>query len=95
MRKKNSKTPSVVGLDLDPGHIAAAEVDVNGRISVKRSARSRRCAPASCATARSSDGPALTEALRELWAEHKLPDSASASASPASASSCARWTCRR
>ena len=39
LKKKNkNKNQSVVGLDLDPGHIAAAEVSVNGRISIKRGA---------------------------------------------------------
>ena len=43
---------SVVGLDLDPAHVAAAEVHVNGSIAVKRGAVAP-LAPASCATARS------------------------------------------
>jgi type IV pilus assembly protein PilM len=75
VRKKNSKskTASVVGLDLDPSHVAAAEVDVNGRISVKRSAVAP-LRPGVLRDGEVADGPALTEALRELWAEHKLPD---------------------
>jgi type IV pilus assembly protein PilM len=73
VRKKNSKTASVVGLDLDPSHVAAAEVDVNGRISVTRSAVAP-LRPGILRDGEVADGPALTEALREMWAEHKLPD---------------------
>jgi type IV pilus assembly protein PilM len=73
VRKKNSKTPHVVGLDLDPSHVAAAEVDVNGHISVKRSAVAP-LRPGILRDGEVADGPALTEALKELWAEHKLPD---------------------
>ena len=53
LKKKNRKNnTSVVGLDLDPAHIAAAEVSVNGHISVQRGAIAE-LRPASCATARS------------------------------------------
>jgi hypothetical protein len=41
--KRNRKNNlSVVGLDLDPSHIAAAEVSVNGHIAIKRSPTRRR-----------------------------------------------------
>jgi len=36
--KRNKAAKSVVGLDLDPAHLAAAEVHVNGSISVTRGA---------------------------------------------------------
>ena len=44
MFKKKQRTNTVVGLDLDPSHIAAAEVTVNG--SHHDQARRRRRAPA-------------------------------------------------
>jgi type IV pilus assembly protein PilM len=68
---KNAKT--VVGLDLDPSHVAAAEVHVNGSISVKRSAVAA-LRPGVLRDGEVSDGQALTEAVKALWAEHKLPE---------------------
>ena len=38
MFKKKQRTATVVGLDLDPSHIAAAEVHVNGSLTVKKGA---------------------------------------------------------
>ena len=72
--KRSSKNGgAVVGLDLDPSHIAAAEVHVNGSDHghARRGVRAAR--RASCATARSPTAPALTEALKAMWAEHDLP----------------------
>jgi type IV pilus assembly protein PilM len=63
---------SVVGLDIDPGHLAAAEVHVNGSISVTRGAVAK-LRPGVLRDGELADGPALTEALKALWAEHKLP----------------------
>ena len=37
-KKRSSSQAAIVGLDLDPGHIAAAEVTVNGSVSLKRGA---------------------------------------------------------
>ena len=37
-KKKRANSRRVVGLDLDPSHIAAAEVHVNGSITVTRGA---------------------------------------------------------
>jgi type IV pilus assembly protein PilM len=70
-RKRSSKT-SVVGLDLDPGHIAAAEVSVNGSISVRRGAVAP-LRPGVLRDGEVSDGPALAEALKAFFAEHDLP----------------------
>ena len=40
--KRNKRTSkAVVGLDIDPSHVAAAEVSVNGSITVKRGAVAR------------------------------------------------------
>jgi type IV pilus assembly protein PilM len=75
MKKRSSKAAkSVVGLDLDPAHVAAAEVHVNGAVAVKRGA----VAPLTPGVLRDgevADGPALTEAIKALWSEHDLPKS--------------------
>jgi type IV pilus assembly protein PilM len=72
LKRSSKAAKSVVGLDLDPAHVAAAEVHVNGGIAVKRGA----VAPLKPGVLRDgevSDGPALTEALKELWAGTDLP----------------------
>ena len=71
--KRNGKAAdTVVGLDIDPGHLAAAEVHVNGSISVTRGVVAP-LRPGVLRDGELADGPALTEALRALWAEHQLP----------------------
>ena len=61
-----SKSKSVVGLDLDPAHVAAAEVHVNGSIAVKRGAVAPLL-PGVLRDGEVADGPALTEALKTMW----------------------------
>jgi type IV pilus assembly protein PilM len=71
-KKRSSSQAAVVGLDLDPGHIAAAEVTVNGSLSLKRGA----VAPLLPGTLRDgevADVPALADALKTFFAEHQLP----------------------
>jgi type IV pilus assembly protein PilM len=71
-KRKQRATP-VVGLELDPSHIAAAEAAENGSISVKRGA----VAPLRAGVLRDgevADPQALSEALRTLFAEHELPN---------------------
>ena len=72
MFKKKQRSTSVVGLDLDPGHIAAAEVHVNGSITVTRGAVAP-LRPGVLRDGEASDPAALAEALKELFAEHDLP----------------------
>ena len=73
LKKKNkNKNQSVVGLDLDPGHIAAAEVTVNGRISIKRGAYAE-LRPGILRDGEVTDAPALAEALKTFFAENDLP----------------------
>jgi type IV pilus assembly protein PilM len=72
-RKKRSTSQAVVGLDLEPGHIAAAEVHVNGSITVKRGAV-KPLRPGILRDGEVVDAPALAEELKAMWAEHKLPD---------------------
>jgi type IV pilus assembly protein PilM len=73
--KRNSKGAGdvVVGLDLDPSHIAAAEVVANGTVHVKRGAV-KNLRPGILRDGEIGDAAALTEALKEMWAEHKLPE---------------------
>jgi type IV pilus assembly protein PilM len=71
-KRKSAGSKGIVGLDLEPSHIAAAEVHVNGSISVKRGA----VAPLRPGVLRDGEvvnAQALTEALKEMWAEHDLP----------------------
>jgi type IV pilus assembly protein PilM len=72
LRKRSSKSKAVVGLDLDPSHIAAAEVHVNGSLVVTRGAVAM-LRPGVLRDGEVSDAPALTEALRDFFAEHDLP----------------------
>src|SRR3954463_14852891 len=70
--KRTKATKTVVGLDLDPAHLAAAEVHVNGSITVTRGAVAP-LRPGVLRDGEVTDGPALTAALKELWSEHALP----------------------
>ena len=73
-KRKSKAANTVVGLDLEPGHIAAAEVHVNGNISVKRGAV-MPLRPGVLRDGEVMNAEALTEALKEMWAEHGLPKS--------------------
>jgi type IV pilus assembly protein PilM len=70
--KKKQRSETVVGLDLDPSHIAAAEVHVNGSVTVKKGAIVA-LRPGVLRDGEASDPVALAEALRELFAENDLP----------------------
>ena len=72
LKRGGKAANTVVGLDIDPGHLAAAEVHVNGSISVTRGAVAP-LRPGVLRDGEVTDGPALTEALKALWAEHGLP----------------------
>ncbi|HET6550000.1 MAG TPA: pilus assembly protein PilM [Solirubrobacter sp.] len=71
-RKKRSPQTSVVGLELDPGHLAAAEVSVNGAITLTRGAVAE-LKPGIMRDGEVADPIALAEALKALFAEHELP----------------------
>ena len=73
MFKKKPASTSVVGLDLEPGHIAAAEVHVNGSVVVTRGAV-KPLRPGILRDGEVVDGPALTEELREMFSEHGFGD---------------------
>lgn len=65
-----AKTLNVVGLSIEPGRIAAAQVAVNGAITVERGARAELDLNV-VRDGEVADGEALSEALRDLWREHK------------------------
>jgi type IV pilus assembly protein PilM len=70
-KKRSSKQAAIVGLDLDPGHIAAAEVHVNGSLTLTRGAVAP-LRPGVLRDGEVADVPALAEALKTLFAEHGL-----------------------
>jgi type IV pilus assembly protein PilM len=70
-KKRSSKQAAIVGLDLDPGHIAAAEVHVNGSLTLTRGAVAP-LRPGVLRDGEVADVPALAEALKALFAEHGL-----------------------
>jgi type IV pilus assembly protein PilM len=70
--KKKQRSATIVGLDLDPSHIAAAEVHVNGSVTVKKGAVVA-LRPGVLRDGEASDPAALAEALRELFDSNDLP----------------------
>jgi type IV pilus assembly protein PilM len=69
MFSKGSTRP-IVGLEVEPGSVSAAEVVVNGAITVRRAA----VVPLHPGVVRDgevADPSSLTEALRAMWQEHK------------------------
>ena len=70
-KKRSSSSAAIVGLDLDPGHIAAAEVTVNGSLSLKRGAVAP-LRPGVLRDGEVADVSALAEALKTFFAEHGL-----------------------
>ncbi len=73
MFKRKQSSPTVVGLEIDPGHIAAAEVAVNGSIAVKRGAVAP-LRPGLLRDGEAQDPAGLAEALKAFFAEHELPN---------------------
>ena len=71
-KKRSSKQAAVVGLDLDPGHLAAAEVTVNGSLTLKRGAVAP-LRPGVLRDGEVADVPALADALKAFFSEHGLP----------------------
>jgi type IV pilus assembly protein PilM len=71
-KKKRVNADVAVGLDLDPSHIAAAEVHVNGSITVTRGAVAD-LRPGILRDGEVLDPVALGDELRAFFAEHDLP----------------------
>ena len=69
-RSPKQKRP-VVGLDIEPGAVAAAQVVVNGSLSVAQTA-SAPLAPNVVRDGEVADIEALAEALKNLFRDHKL-----------------------
>src|SRR4051812_45536101 len=70
LRRTSSSRP-VVGLDIEPGAVHAAQVAVNGHLVVQRAAT----APLEPGVVRDGevvDSEALSQVLRDMFAEHKL-----------------------
>lgn len=70
--KRGKGDRPVVGLELDPSHLAAAEVSVNGRITVERGGVAM-LRPGVLRDGEVTDPDGLATALGELFAEHELP----------------------
>jgi type IV pilus assembly protein PilM len=68
-RRRQDKT--VVGLEMDPSHIAAAEVQVNGQITVKAGAVAD-LRPGIVRDGEVVDSAGLSDALRTLFADNEL-----------------------
>jgi type IV pilus assembly protein PilM len=71
-RKKRSSQPSVVGLELDGAHVAAAEVSLDGSLTLTRGAVAE-LRPGIVRDGEVVDPIGLSEALKALFAEHELP----------------------
>jgi type IV pilus assembly protein PilM len=67
---RRSRIAPLVGLTIEPGRIAAAQVSVNGRIVVQDGGRGE-LAPGVVRDGEVADVDALAGALRDLWHEHK------------------------
>ena len=68
-RRRQDKT--IVGLEMDPSHLAAAQVEVNGKLSVTKGAVAE-LRPGIVRDGEVADPVALTEELRKLFAGGEL-----------------------
>jgi type IV pilus assembly protein PilM len=71
-KKKRSPQTSVVGLELDAGHVAAAEVSVDGTLTLTRGAVAE-LRPGIMRDGEVADPIALAEAVKALFAENEFP----------------------
>src|SRR5207249_3064271 len=71
MARVKSAARTVVGLDIEPSHLAAAEVRANGTIAIERGATAP-LPPGLMRDGEVTDVEALAEALRTFFREHKL-----------------------
>jgi type IV pilus assembly protein PilM len=71
-KRKRAPKNHLVGLELDPGHLAAAEVHVNGTLSLERGAVAH-LKPGILRDGDVTDAAALANAIRALFEEHDLP----------------------
>jgi type IV pilus assembly protein PilM len=71
-KRKRAPKNHLVGLELDPGHLAAAEVHVNGTLSLERGVVAH-LKPGILRDGDVTDAAALADAIRALFEEHDLP----------------------
>jgi type IV pilus assembly protein PilM len=71
-KKKRSPQTSVVGLELDAGHVAAAEVSVDGTLTLTRGAVAE-LRPGIMRDGEVADPIALAEVVKALFAENEFP----------------------
>jgi type IV pilus assembly protein PilM len=71
-KSRRRKDTLVAGLELDPGHVAAAEVSINGSIRLERGVVAG-LRPGILRDGEVADPIGLAEALRELFADTELP----------------------
>jgi type IV pilus assembly protein PilM len=74
LTRKKTKTGGIVGLDIEAGSIAAAEVRSNGSVQVSASAI-QPLAPGAFHEGEVADPDSVAEGLKTLFAEHKLSKS--------------------
>lgn len=67
----STRNRTIVGLDIEPSHLAAAEATVNGRVSVERAAVAS-LAPGLVRDGEVTDVEGLSAALKEFFAAHNL-----------------------
>jgi type IV pilus assembly protein PilM len=71
-KKKRSPQTSVVGLELDAGHVAAAEVSIDGTLTLTRGAVAE-LRPGIMRDGEVADPIALAEVVKALFAENEFP----------------------
>jgi len=71
-KSRRREEKSIVGLEMDPSHLAAAQVEVNGKIVVIKGAVTD-LRPGIVRDGEVADPVALTEELRKLFADNELP----------------------
>ena len=72
MARASRSRRNVVGLDVEPTHMAAAEASANGRVAVERAAVAP-LAPGLVRDGEVTDPQGLAAALKEFFSAHKLP----------------------
>jgi type IV pilus assembly protein PilM len=72
MARASRSSRKIVGLDVEPTHLAAAEASVNGRVAVERAAVAP-LAPGLVRDGEVTDPDGLAAALKDFFHEHKLP----------------------
>lgn len=70
MRVRRARSTTFVGLTIEPGRIAAARVSVNGSIRIEDGGWAE-LEPSTVRDGEVAEPEALTQALHELWQEHK------------------------